>query len=1003
MEKGTFSEEIVNLYQFIQNQTDKVRLNSLEEGYINKKRINYEYLNLDDIFDLLIEVLPLIIDLYKDKRFKHIQKEMYCVFIAALCEISKRGFSQGGILKQIEEYIGYSFNKYRYYELIKLAIKSEGILLIDNKKRYLEETIVYESGIPKKFHRDLYSFFKLYWKWLRGIDSEERRDFLRAFVENSIIHEQYIADINDFNKMSTLRNSMSDFQEKVIKTCIRIDKIYSEIDKIQEDINETNINNVCKKISEHLGYNILTVINEGALTNDLISSAHCISFKKFQYIINNLAPDEKIKLPIGCYTSNQDYNITKFIAGYHVVRNITYEVIFPYGLKCYDYFSLPRNEVIKRNDHYIYLSEDPFLVVIDGYEIEIREMVWKNELLYVFAGKIPAASSANIDDNLINCDKAIKLKASIRKSWDRLLKQNKLIICLDEFKIFNPEFAMQPVVIKCNVTESQIVKQINQYGHLRIIEKWMEIINFNDNVIIEASINGVVVEKKIISINEMYIYSLQTGMRIDSKIEWQKWYSDNRIVIFSKLPIEISNIELQFQNMFYDMYVYIGKINFDGNNIVLNKNEILIEESNNPLIKLTSKVFESNSGLFVPAGVPIQFSAINCTENNMFLKISHGESRYIGKHLSELDCLDNFTLLDCGIYSKSNYGRWYVSLYKEQIKVSEITYFVLSEVEAKLDKEIYEDGAKVLASITALDNCFIVDGDATNECTVGIGNAKIEVCGNYVGAEEIEFEVIDSSCDFPYRFKLRPEVWGIKKQKNNEWIDCKEKKLSFELSTKDDISLIVCSTKNQGILIHSNELELYRNIKPGFNKISWRTLINNWKRVNEFKIFNTIMEMIPFQVVYNPTSVIKHYEYTRNALIIHVGFFGPIGTQISIVAFANDVKISKIVRHAIYNKNDFILKIENISDYEGQELVVQVRHDDESPEIVFKNDIYYPVESSVENYNNTEEHQEKMHESDKHILLSQYVNTCKILNVKPSNLCKSISAIDILKHLRGSF
>jgi len=1004
MEKETFSEEVVNLYQFIQNQIEKKRLNLIEEGYINKKRINFEYLNLDDIFELLIDALPSIIDLYKERQYKHIQKEMFCVFIAALCEISKRGFSQGGILKQIEEYIGYSFDKNRYYVLIKLAIKSEGIRVINNKNRYLEATIVYESGIPKKFHRDLYSLFKIYWKWLRGIDSEERRDFLRAFIEKSIFCEEYIAEVNDFNKICSLRDGMSDFQEKVIKTCIRIDKIYTEIDKIQEDINETNINEVCEKISEHLGYNILTVINENTLKSDLINSAHCVSFRKFQYIISNLAPDEKIKLPIGNYATNQQYSLTNFISGYHVVRSVIYEVIFPYGLKCQDYFSLPRNEIIKRNDHYIYISDDPFQAEIDGYEVGIRELVWKSELCYVFAGKIPTASSACIDGNLVNSEKAFKLQASVRKSWDRLTRQNKLIICIDEFKIFNPDFAMQPVVIRCNVSEMQIVKQINQRGHLRIIEKWIDISYFNENVIIEASINGVVIEKKHITIDEMYIYSLQTGMRINWKLEWQQWHSDNRIVVFSKSPIITYSVELQLQNMFYNMYVYLGNINFEDNNIILNNKEILIEKASKPLIKLSSKVIESNDGLYVPAGMPIQFSAINCSENDMFLKISHGEARYIGKSMAELDSFDNFTLLDCGIYSKSNYGRWFVSLYKGQVKTSEISFFVLSEIEAKLDKEIYEEGAKVLATIIASNSCFVVDGEVTNECTIAIGNAKLEICGNHVGAEEIEFEVIDANCDFPYVLKLRPEVWGLRKQKNNnEWINSLEKKVSLKLSSKEDISLIVCSTKNQKILFHSKELELYKYINSGFNRVPWRNLISNWKTVNDFVIFNSITEMIPFQIIFNPSSAFRSYEYSKNTLILHINYYGPIGSQINIVAFANDVKISKIMRQAICNKFEINFELENISNHEGQELVVQMRLDDEDPEVIFEYTISCPVETSIGNYNTSEEIKEKTYvESDKYVLLGDYINTVKLLNVKPSEVDKKISTIAVFKYLRGS-
>ncbi|MDD4781903.1 MAG: hypothetical protein PHT02_15045, partial [Tissierellia bacterium] len=106
MNKEAFADEIISIYQFIQNEKEIKRIEFIGEGLIKNSRISYEYINLDSIFQKLINVLPYVLDFYNNRRLKHIRKEMYCVFIATLCEISKRGFSQGGILKQIDEYIG---------------------------------------------------------------------------------------------------------------------------------------------------------------------------------------------------------------------------------------------------------------------------------------------------------------------------------------------------------------------------------------------------------------------------------------------------------------------------------------------------------------------------------------------------------------------------------------------------------------------------------------------------------------------------------------------------------------------------------------------------------------------------------------------------------------------------------------------------------------------------------------------------------------------------------
>lgn len=999
MNIDNFSNEIVSLYEVIQKEIDKKRIDFIEDGYLEQPRINYEYINLDFIFDRLIDAIPPILEFYKDGRYRHIKRQIYCVFIAALCEISKRGFSQGGILKQIDEYIGFEFDRNKYYTLIKLALESENIKILSNSGHQYEATIIYESGIPKNIHRDVYSMFKVYWKWMRGIDSEERRDFLRALIEKKNFNEAYIFDSGDRKKLYTLRDSMSSFQEKVIKTCIRIDRIYSEIDKIGIEVNKDNIDKLCTEISERLGYNILTVINENELKSDLIDYAHCISFNKFKSILENLPPDEIIEIPTGEKVCCSQYN--DFICGYHRIRHITYEVVFFYGLKCKDYFELPRREIIERNEHYIYVSNEPFLVEIDGYEIAVRELIWRDQILYVFAGKIPTASSAYIDGKIIHCVIDIKLQVSIRKSWDKIERKNKLMLHLDEIKVFNPKYAMQVVEISCNASKKKILKQINQRGHCRVTEKWIELEQLPDIIEVEAKINSNVVASKTVKLLPVYVYSLQTGNKVESKIDWSEWYSDNRIVIFSKQRITKTNIKVTFQDNFFEMYVYLGSFDFTMESIEFNDTSISIVKENAPKIKLCSEVICYENSICIPSGSPLKFSAINCTEDNLYLKISHGEERYKGILLNEIDDLEEFNIADCNINVVDYYGKWIVSLYREQERICSITFFVLAAIEVQLCKEIYYEGENVSAIINASNPCFNTDGELTKNCKLTIGKASLAIEGNHVVAEMIEFEITDTNCNVQYQLCAKPKVWGIRIQKDYDSLEYVNRNFQINLSSKERYELIACSTISQRILISSSDIEIQRFINPGFNIISWRYLKDNWQRINDFIIYNYYGEGIQFQVVYEPAIIYRKTVKTNDLWKMTYKYMGPIGTIINLVVFSNDIKIAKLVRIAEISQFNINLIIDNINKYKDQVLVVQARFDDEDPEVIFSTKI--KLEEAINSIFEKEiiENDMKHCEYDKVVDLRDYLKTLKIINYKNPHSLISFKTLSIIKCLRG--
>ncbi|WFA10073.1 hypothetical protein [Tissierella sp. Yu-01] len=983
MKFDQFIKEIRRLDIIITSRIEDKRLEFIDDGYKSMKRIQFEYIDLDDIFKELIEIIAPAMEYYNILQKQPVGKQLNRVFIAALCEITKNGFSQGGILKQIDEYIGFEFIRSRYYPLLKSALKSENIKTISQVGHKYEATLVYESGIPKQFHRDLFKFFKLYWKWMKGIETEERRDFLRTFVEFKEISDVYVYDKNDYNKMKYYREQMNSFQEKVIKTCIRLDKIYSEIDKIDYDINESNIKDICFKISEKLGYNINLVVRAEDISKDIIESSHIVGFMKFQKILKNLLPNEEITLPTGRKINKGKYYIDNFICGIHIVKNIKYEVIYPFGLSCNDYLELPRDEVIKRNDYYIYTSNNYFEVEVDGNPVNVRELIWNNTDIYIYVGKVPRASCAYIDGFLVNGTEEIKIEAFIRKYWDRDEKKNKLILCLSDIKIFNPKYSMKTLELQTNISSKKIIRSINQKGHRRIRDKNVDIETLDvSNVIINAAIDGKVIATKEICINDEYIYSLQTGLRINDQIEWNDLQYDTRLIIFSKNEIIETNIELIQQDTFLNMFVYVGKIDLNNEEIIINHRVIEVVRSYNPIIKMNAFSTYIENQLVVQASNEIRFKCINCNDENMFIKIAHGDQRFKGKSLNEIEDIGNFSLSELGIEFNDYYGKWSLLLFKEQEKIYDLSFTVLANIDYEFNKKYYLENEEVTITVSSAYDCFLYDGEFTNRMVLDIGKANLSFNDNFIVADNMEVEVLDYICNLPYRLTVKPEIWGVRRLKDKS-LQVFDNKVELDY-IDDKASLVLCSTCSLNLTLIIQDTETEYSIEKGINNILWHQIINDWKIINYLDIRDQYDHNLRVRINYNPSLKFAKYSNGHFDLSLVYSYTGPIGVELTFNIFINGVFRSKFSEKTTHSNYEICNVIEEKYDNVGDILSVEARINNE--------DAFELVSIKIKEEN-----------LSKIINLIDYLKTLKLLNLNYNeedfNINLNLNTVELLKYL----
>src|SRR5665647_1208593 len=105
MEPNLYLDKIEKIYKIILERENEQREINSQKGYFQYV-FAYEDIDLDDIFRTeLIEIFPYILEYYNKGFAQKVSVKTYKVFLAVLCETAKNGFTQGGILKTIEEYI----------------------------------------------------------------------------------------------------------------------------------------------------------------------------------------------------------------------------------------------------------------------------------------------------------------------------------------------------------------------------------------------------------------------------------------------------------------------------------------------------------------------------------------------------------------------------------------------------------------------------------------------------------------------------------------------------------------------------------------------------------------------------------------------------------------------------------------------------------------------------------------------------------------------------------
>lgn len=902
---------ISNAYDIITQRIEMVETENSRKGRL-VDRVQYEDVSLDDIMDsLLLPLLPELIEFYS--RIPHqYQVKVYRIYIATLCEIVKNGLVNGGILKTMDARMGKTFDRNHHYDLLQKALHSEGIDVLDKSRKY-EETIINEAGIPRNYHATCLEIFSLYWKWLRNYQYNERKQFLFEYFNDKPINKIYILEHSDAARLLSLKQEIKTFSSKVIKTCLKLDVVFSAIDRFPGSITTENLNEVAEQISANVGFNIFSIVRSGRIKEYILDYAKRISFLKFDQIIAGLPGNEEIILPNGCRKKVDSYSAKNFLGGRHVVRGNAYDVSYPVSLAINELFNIPENKIHMLGNAVLYTSEEPIFADIDGVEKEGRLFInEQQEYLYVFYERIAAASFAYIDGDPVDITSPFSRKTYIGKCWNQELHRYQLALILSDIRFADYKYSMKPVQIVCN-GENIVSSSTNKNGAFRIQEKicFVDFETIVKDINLSFIVDGIEMDSWEILLDDFYLWNKQTGIRIKDKIEVREWYGTTDCILFSRDAVTYCSTKYEYLYSTQGFLVYSVMLNFSDNSLNINNHNINIMQSSEPYILLGSEAEIISGELCIKENVPITLLLHNYSENitdcHLVIEYEMDTASYNLKNLKAHDLYDITQLLKSADNISGKTGKWRISLNLGNKCVSRLSVVVVPYLTIRTEKKYYSEEEDVYVTIQSASPCFEAEGEYVCSKRLFIGSAQIQMDGNHVGGKILEFDCSIDKCGISKQFKISPRVWGLR-LKNNEsglWENLYHDRIDYsELDTRQ---LFVCSTSDFQMKILSNGSEYKWDIQPGYSKINLRNIVSKWKKKNLISFIDGTESEKVLSISYLPRYTVVSVNRNREGLLAAVQYQGPIDVLLSVRVFSG-TELVRLSEKEIYN-NQFIFRI----------------------------------------------------------------------------------------------
>ncbi|MFX1538398.1 MAG: hypothetical protein ACFFDI_29760 [Promethearchaeota archaeon] len=318
--------------------------------------------------------------LYNDNLGSYAQKAKI-VAIAGICELIKDDYIHS-FWDAYSRYIGWG-SDYTVYDWIwEDGFYIDGIELIrseEGHRREFVQTLVLESGIPKKRYKELLDFFIFYWRYFR-----EYHD-IESLIQNIVDGHIDLSYIPAFHRKK-LKNLCEDaiaYSRAFSEVVRKLSKVFNFIEN-SENILSGDIEDYVDNIYEGCGIDPFEILRDRDQLKNLYTRVlGLVTPIKLFKILKNYSPYTQIKLPNGQQTAVDEYK--HFMYGEHQIGKSRFFCAPSFSCSVSYLLKIDSNRVYKEGNEVILKSESKIITYVNGKK--------RPELIRKFYHKSPTSGS----------------------------------------------------------------------------------------------------------------------------------------------------------------------------------------------------------------------------------------------------------------------------------------------------------------------------------------------------------------------------------------------------------------------------------------------------------------------------------------------------------------------------------------------------------------------------------------------------------------------------------
>ena len=881
-------DKIEYLYEEIKSVEDNTRASF--PSSIDMHQESMDFSHLYDEFKLL---LSNVLDVYKYVFKTSLSEKAKKVYYVAICEMIKQDFYRGMLITFRSVTDSNNINNARYYELLEILTKSQGLAVeVVNGRRQFEKAFILETGIPQNMTKHVMKMFKIYWRYFHEVPQNERKQLLFNYLQGNEFSKEYIIDYNEADLFEKYREEIQEYAEKVYSVICRLDDIFSVLDNyysVEEQLREDSF---VEDINQMLGYDITKVLRDSDIRNIFAAYLKVVTVSKFKKIIYNLPQNEAVLIPAG-YSVSACRVINNISCGIYKIRGNSYEVVIDPTISLEDMIDMPCDKIHTLSlDYYCYISREYFDIEVDGKTVYPRELYYRGQSRYVWFGKVSAAGRVEICGQVLLSSQKTKLSGKIIKLYNYESKQSELVYYLQNVKVNEPTNPYGRLSYSVDQQEQKLICVGNNLGiyyreNLRIpIENGVNRI--------DILLNDRIIEKIEIKEEEMFLFDKWNGTRYFPGKKNDK-HSGSMILFalsqFDEIDLNITNRYkcgnyhvVEFDVPYNTKKISIGEEIFSFDEIKTPYYFLRSETGSIDLVENISEVFIKFVNL--KSDSVYWFEIEN--EAGTFRKLVESEE----SSLSDLFCGENVSVC----------GKWNCSLWEKQKKIKSDSFVLLPKIQYQQKDICVLEGKDIFLEVFANEECFIGSaGEYTNNTIINIGIANIDIENSQIIEKYISVNVYIDKWSVCKEFQISPSVWGIRVKKSGNSIWERIDTIDFNPEKVEQTCCAICATGSNIIFINGNQ----KTIHCGITKIPWHKYMSKYIRKNEL-IFTDDRAAYKQGFVCMPQFCVYDLSIKEDA-ILTVRYVGPISEILTIRYFVDGVLEKSFLRDTI--KNTFLIHI----------------------------------------------------------------------------------------------